>query len=74
MTINTIEPRPSARRAATAASRFDLGHIPAGERYVLFLQFQVNPTNVGRRATGRRALRRRHTLLTRRPHTITVLP
>jgi hypothetical protein len=24
----------------------ELGHIPAGESYLLFMQFQVNPTNV----------------------------
>jgi hypothetical protein len=29
-----------------------LGHVPAGKRYVLFLQLQVNPTNVGRRPQG----------------------
>ena len=27
----------------------DLGHVPAGQRHILFMQFQVNPTNVGRR-------------------------
>ena len=28
---------------------FELGHIPAGQRHLLFLHFQVNPTNVGHR-------------------------
>ena len=28
---------------------FDLGHVRAGTKYVLFLHFQVNPTEVGRR-------------------------
>ena len=25
---------------------FDLGHVPAGQSYILFMQFQVNPTNI----------------------------
>jgi hypothetical protein len=28
----------------------DLGHIPAGNSYILFVEFQVNPTNVGHRS------------------------
>jgi hypothetical protein len=28
---------------------FQLGHIRAGTSYLLFLQFQINPTNVGHR-------------------------
>jgi hypothetical protein len=28
---------------------FTLGHVPAGRKFRLFMQFQVNPTNVGRR-------------------------
>ena len=47
------EPRRQARR-------FDLGHIPAGQDYILFMQFQVNPTNVGRRSQDVDLLRRRH--------------
>ena len=27
----------------------ELGHVPAGDKYSLYLQFQVNPTDVGRR-------------------------
>ena len=43
-----------AEREIEAASRdgkiaFDLGHVRAGTDYVLFLHFQVNPTEVGRR-------------------------
>jgi hypothetical protein len=29
---------------------FQLGHIPAARSYLLFMEFQVNPTNVGHRA------------------------
>jgi hypothetical protein len=27
----------------------DLGHVPAGQRFELYMQFQTNPTNVGHR-------------------------
>jgi hypothetical protein len=29
---------------------FELGRIPAGKKYLFFLQLQVNPTNVGHRS------------------------
>jgi hypothetical protein len=50
MTINTIEPSPVGEASRDGRLSFDLGHIPAGEKYVLFLDAQVNPTNVGRRS------------------------
>jgi hypothetical protein len=31
--------------------RLELGKIDAGRSFLLFLQLQVNPTNVGRRST-----------------------
>jgi hypothetical protein len=49
MTLNTVEPSPSGEASRDGRIAFDLGHIPAGERFLLFLQFQVNPTTVGRR-------------------------
>jgi hypothetical protein len=48
MTINTLEPSPVGEASANGRLSLDLGHVPAGEKYVLFLSFQVNPTNVGR--------------------------
>jgi hypothetical protein len=50
MTVNTIEPSPLGEASRDGSLSLELGHIPAGEKYVLFVQFQVNPTNVGRRA------------------------
>ena len=29
---------------------FTLGHIPQGQTHLLFMQFQVDPTNVGHRS------------------------
>jgi hypothetical protein len=50
MTINTVEPAPIGEASDDGRLSFELGHIAAGTSYVLYLQFQVNPTNVGRRA------------------------
>jgi hypothetical protein len=50
ITINTIEPSPVGEASNDGRLAFDLGHIPAGEKYTFFMDFQVNPTNVGRRA------------------------
>ena len=48
-TVNTIEPSPVSEASNNGRLSLELGHIPAGESYVLYMQFQVNPTNVGRR-------------------------
>jgi len=50
MQINTIEPSPIGEASRDGKLAFDLGHIPAGRSFVLYLQFQVNSTNVGRRS------------------------
>jgi len=50
MTLNTVEPAPVGEASRDGRLALELGHIPAGEDYLLFLQFQVNPTNVGHRS------------------------
>jgi hypothetical protein len=50
ITINTIEPSPIGEGSSNGRLTFQLGHIPAGGSYLLFMEFQVNPTNVGHRA------------------------
>src|SRR5256885_7770029 len=47
--INTIEPSPLAEGSRDGDLFFTLGSVPKGQVYRLFLEFQVNPTNVGRR-------------------------
>lgn len=47
LTINTIEPSPSNEASENNKLSFQLGDIPAGQEYVLHMQFQVNPTTVG---------------------------
>jgi hypothetical protein len=49
MTINTIEPSPVGEGSHDGKLVLELGHVPAGQKYALYMQFQVNPTNVGRR-------------------------
>jgi len=49
LTINTIEPSPVAEGSRDGRILLALGHVPAGDRYDLFLQFQVNPTSTGSR-------------------------
>jgi hypothetical protein len=48
--INTIEPSPLGEASRNGSLSLQLGHIPKGERYELYVQMQTNPTNVGRRS------------------------
>jgi len=50
MTINTIEPSPSQESSDNGRLSFQLGDIPAGQIFVLYMQFQVNPVTVGSRS------------------------
>jgi hypothetical protein len=50
MTVNTIEPSPVNEASDNGRLSLDLGHIPARGSYLLFMQFQTNPTNVGHRS------------------------
>ncbi len=45
MSINTIEPAPVGETSANGRMSIELGAIPAGEAYILNMQFQANPTN-----------------------------
>jgi hypothetical protein len=49
MQQNTIEPSPVAEGSRGGDLLLTLGHVPAGQVHRLFLEFQVNATNVGRR-------------------------
>ena len=49
MQLNTIEPSPLGQASRNGDMLFTLGHIPTGQKYRLFMEFQVNPTNIGRR-------------------------
>ena len=73
MTVNTIEPSPKAERSIDGQTALELGPVPAGTSYVLYMQFQINPTNVGRRSQTVRLFDGERLLLTL-PRTITVFP
>ena len=73
MTVNTIEPSPIGEGSSNGKLTLDLGHIPQGKKYLLFMQFQVNPTNVGRR-TRTLALYDGKTRLLSLDQTVTIFP
>ncbi len=73
MHVNTIEPAPAAELGRDGRLALDFGPLGAGETAVAYLQFQVNPTNVGRRSQAVE-LRDGDRLLARVERTVTVLP
>ena len=73
MQINTIEPSPVGEASRDGKLSLDFGHVGAGHKLVVYLQFQVNPTNVGRRSQDA-ALYDDTTLLATANRTVTVYP
>ena len=73
MQINTIEPRPIGESSRDGKLALDFGHVPAGQKLVAWMQFQVNPTNVGRRSQDV-ALYDDTTLLAEADRTVTIFP
>jgi hypothetical protein len=49
-TINTMVPSPISEASDDGKLSFDLGHVRAGRRYILFMDFQTNPTTFGTRS------------------------
>jgi hypothetical protein len=50
--VNTIEPSPVDETSNDGRLSLDLGRIDAGHTFVLYMQFQTIPTNVGHRAAS----------------------
>jgi hypothetical protein len=73
MQINTIEPAPVGESSRDGRLALEFGHVPAGQKLVVWMQFQVNPTNVGRRSQDVE-LYDDTTLITRVDRTVTVYP
>jgi len=48
-TINTIEPTPIAETSRNGSLLLTLGPVKKGQHFTLYVEIQVNPTNVGRR-------------------------
>jgi hypothetical protein len=73
MQVNSIEPQPQSESSRNGRLVLAYATWLPGERQVLWLQFQVNPTNVGRRSYGTE-LDDDKTKLARIDRTLTVLP
>ena len=73
VSINTIEPSPVDETSDDGRLSFELGPIAAGKSFVLFMEFQVNPTNVGRRSENVE-LRDGDTHIATLERTVTVFP
>jgi hypothetical protein len=71
--INTIEPAPVGEASRDGRLALDFGHVAAGRKLVAYLQFQVNPVNVGRHSQGVE-LYDGERLLGRVDRTVTVFP
>jgi hypothetical protein len=50
MQVNSIVPQPLAEGSRNGRVVYELGHIAKGDSSILWIQFQVNPTNIGRRS------------------------
>jgi hypothetical protein len=71
--INTIEPAPTEEASRNGDLALSFGPLAAGDELVLYMQFQVNPTNVGRRPADV-SLYDGDELIARVDHTVTVFP
>jgi hypothetical protein len=73
MQVNTIEPAPSSEASRDGRVVLSWNTLEAGDRLQVWLQFQVNPTNLGRRDASLE-FDDGDTPLARIDRTITVLP
>jgi hypothetical protein len=73
MHINTIEPAPVGEASRGGDLALDFGHVPAGDTVTAYVEFQVNPTNVGRRSQDVR-LYDGEELLAVADRTVTIFP
>jgi len=48
-TVNTVEPSPLNEASRDGKLSLELGHLPADAKHVLYVEYQVNPTTVGRK-------------------------
>jgi hypothetical protein len=71
--INTIEPAPVDETGTDGRLALGYGKLEAGDELVVYIQLQVNPTNVGRRSQ-RVELRDGPTLVAASDRTVTVFP
>ena len=73
MTYNAIAPQPTSQSSSGRWEILGIGPLPAGTRYHLWVSWQVNPTNAGRRSQDVR-LYDGSTLLVTANRSFTVFP
>jgi hypothetical protein len=73
MQVNSMVPQPVSFGSHNGSVVLDLGHLAKGASYILWIQFQVNPTNVGRRSQDVELTDGAHVLM-RIHRTVTVFP
>jgi hypothetical protein len=73
LTLNTVEPSPLNEASRDGNLSLEFGHLPAGSKHVLYLEYQVNPTTVGSR-TLRLELRDGETPVTTLRRTLRIFP
>jgi len=71
--INPIDPSPVDESGRDGRLSLGYGQLEAGEKLVVYLQFQVNPTNVGHRSQ-RVELRNGPDLIAAADRSVTVFP
>ncbi len=49
MSVNSIEPNPASESTRNGTVVLSYGKLPAGRTLIVWIYFQVNPTNVGKR-------------------------
>ena len=49
MSVNSIEPNPASQSTRNGSVVLSYGKLPAGHTLIVWMYFQVNPTNVGKR-------------------------
>jgi hypothetical protein len=52
LTLNSLEPSPAEETSRNGGIALDLGQIPAGKLWRQYMQFQVNPVNLGSQSQG----------------------
>lgn len=50
MTLNTVAPTPPSKSSSAAGLAMTFDPMPAGQNLIVWTEWQVNPTNVGRRS------------------------
>ena len=73
MQLNTVEPAPASESSSDGRLELEYDPLHSGDHLTIWMQFEVNPTNVGRRDRSVTLLDGER-VVARAPATITVLP